>query len=108
MSSKYLIQNVRIPKQWNHWLRNYGFKPHVGKRQRRRSAEPMLYFKGKGRVWRITSGGLLQCGDTYDRFDRWALTDVQVHRTLPHTFREFKLAVTESVQEAEHAHSNQT
>lgn len=63
----------------------------------------MLYFKGKGRVWRITAGGQLQCGDTYDRFDRWALTDVQVYRDIPRSFQEFKTAVAEAIEETTHA-----
>lgn len=100
MASKYQCGTFKVPKQWNHWLRTNGFRAHAGRGNRHRHGELNLYFKGKGRVWRISANGMLQCGDTYDRFDRWALTDKQVHVPLPRTAQDFKRAIEAALLQA--------
>lgn len=64
---------VWLPKQWRHWCKKAGLRPHS--RSRKRHA--WLYLKGHGRVWRINCFAEFQCGDAYVEFDRWALCHIE-------------------------------
>lgn len=65
--------NIKLPKQWKHWCKKAGLRPHGGGRR----WYDWCYLKGHGRVWRINCHNKLQCGDTYEEFDRWALCDIE-------------------------------
>lgn len=62
-----------LQKQWRHWCREAGLKPHYGGR---RNNHNWYYLKGHGRVWRLNCFNMLQCGDTLEDFDRWALCSI--------------------------------
>ena len=36
-----------------------------------------FYLKGHGRVWRLNCLNMLQCGDSYADFSKWALCDIE-------------------------------
>ena len=105
MTSKYVRQSesgetVRIPKQWNHWLKKLGFRLHGRKRKYDRG-QPILYMKGKGRVWRVNCFLVLQCGDKIEDFDRWALCNNITECHIPTTFSEMEAMVGCLIDEAE-------
>lgn len=60
---------IKLPKQWRHWCKKAGLHPHYGGRR----WHEWFYLKGHGRVWRINCDDMLECGDTYAEFNRWAL-----------------------------------
>lgn len=79
---------IKLPKQWKHWCKKNNLRPHFGGRRQ----HDWFYLKGQGRVWRINSLGMLQCGDTYEDFDRWALCDIE-EAPLPLTEKCFEVYV---------------
>jgi hypothetical protein len=92
---------LHLPKQWRHWLGRSGLRPaFVGRRP-----YCYLYFKGRGFYWRIAyhyNGDLqgkytIQRGDTYSRFDRWALCRIYELQHTPTTFAELKQFVDTAV-----------
>lgn len=90
------IENLKLPKQWKHWcadqrLRLHGRKFSHGLRQ-------WFYLKGHGHYWRVNCYGMLQCGDTYEEFDRCALCDI-AETTMPATRAEFRAAIGKLLQE---------
>lgn len=115
MTSKYVFQSdngetVRFPKQWNHWLKKLGLRLHGRKRKYDRGY-PILYMKGKGRVWRITCHFSLQCGDKIEDFDRWALCSHIAECDVPKTFEEMERMVgclVDEVEEMEYIESRRT
>lgn len=80
---------VKLPKSWLHWLQKYGFKNFRVPKHRSHHG---FYFNGRGHHWRVNCYGMLQCGDTYATFDRWALCDI-VELPLPKTEAEFVEAI---------------
>lgn len=77
---------VKLPKQWAHWCRKNGFRPHGPKTGK--DSYRWLYLKGHGHVWRVNCHAQFQCGDTYAEFDRWALCEIQ-ELNLPQTQEQF-------------------
>ena len=73
---------VRLPKQWKHWCRQAGLRPRDGRRGR------WLYLRGRGREWRVNYFAMLQRGDTYAEFDRWALCQI-AEAPIPKTRDQF-------------------
>lgn len=76
-----------LPKQWKHWLLKAGFKTSA-------KINPVYYWKGFGRHWRINCYGELQASERYDDFDRWANSVFYTHRGNPKNLLEFLLIVT--------------
>lgn len=81
---------IRLPKQWEHWCRDQKLSPH-GKRYKKSRSE-WLYLQGRGHYWRVNCHGMLQRGDTYADFDRWALCEID-EAPMPTTRAEFRNAV---------------
>lgn len=82
----------KLPKQWKHWCKLAGMKPHSNRPSAERGEWAWWYLKGRGRVWRINDKGMFQCGDTYADFDRWALCEIE-EATMPINHREFRETV---------------
>jgi hypothetical protein len=82
----------KLPKQWKHWCRMAGLKPHSNRPSRERSEWAWWYLQGRGRYWRINDKGMFQCGDTYAEFDRWALCDIE-QEPRPNSMSEFSKTV---------------
>lgn len=83
------MDRVVLPKQWRDWCASMRLVPH-GKRGH--GQHQWFYLKGRGHYWRVNCHGMLQCGDLYDDFDRWALCrTTQVE--LPKTKAEFQREV---------------
>jgi hypothetical protein len=78
---------IKLPKQWRHWCRLANLRIHDGSKWARRK-HAWFYLKGRGRVWRVNCFGVLQRGDTYEDFDRWALCDIR-ELPMPKTQKEF-------------------
>lgn len=106
-------QDFELPKQWKQWcadskllqsesnLRRYG-----GSSNRNN----WLYLMGHGHVWRVNDKQMLQLGDTYEDFDRWALCAID-ELPIPKTREEFRATVkallkqryeVDDVQQAQH------
>jgi hypothetical protein len=89
------ITKFKLPKQWKHWLKMTGMKPHcnAGSRSsygRKRSGQ--TYFIGQGFVWRVNCFKMLERGDMVEHFDRWALC-CHDEAELPQSFAEFKSTI---------------
>lgn len=82
-----------LPKQWEHWARSMRLEPHHshGTRSPRRAS--WMYLQGRGHYWRVNCHGMLQCGDTYADFDRWALCRNIVELPMPKTRQQFRVTV---------------
>lgn len=90
--------SVKLPKQWKHWCRRAGLRPESSG-QWARSMSAWMSLNGQGRKWRIAlrdvsnqDDCIFQAGDTYDEFDRWALSERRDFE-IPQTWAEFKAAV---------------
>lgn len=83
---------MKLPKQWKDWCRAARLR-HRGKgRDKRGLGWSWFYLHGHGREWRVSCDNMLQCGDKYEDFDRWALCDI--HETaLPTNRAAFVFAV---------------
>lgn len=98
-------EKVVLPKQWKDWCRaarlrtrtlqaSKGWKPLA---ESNRGLGNWFYLHGRGHEWRVSNHGMLQCGDTYDEFDRWALC--AIHEVeMPKTKAEFVAAVKSLVK----------
>lgn len=84
--------NLRLSKQWKHWCEKAGLRP--ASKWFKRHKEAKYYLKGHGRYWRVNCNQMLQCGDTYEEFDRWALCRIE-EVPLPRTEKEFLVSVKE-------------
>lgn len=84
---------IKLPKQWMYWCSQMNLRPH-GRYDRRFKG---LYMKGVGHVWRVSSHGKFQRGDTYADFDRWSLCCI-IETTIPQTYNEFEKFIKMSVQ----------
>lgn len=90
-----MAQGIKLPKQWKHWARTNGLKPH-GRAYKRPSDWHNLV--GRGRVWRIAydwdgvRGHWFQGGARTQDFDRWALS-VRYDFAIPQTLAQFTAAV---------------
>lgn len=82
---------TKLPKQWKHWCRLANLRPTY-------AGGSWTYLKGRGRMWRVDCAGFLCCGDTYDRFDRWANSDAIVRAPMPKTEAEFLATVKNLVE----------
>lgn len=85
------MAKIKLPKQWKHWCRS----AHLATRDYGYSQRPQdrwFYLRGHGREWRVNCHGMLQCGDTYADFDRWALCEIR-EVPLPKTRAGFLAAV---------------
>ena len=95
-----------LPKSWNHWLKKYGFKEHKGRGYKSTRGQPILYFLGKGRVWRVClteTGYGIQRGDHVKDFDRWALcSPIVEHDGLPKNEKEFVNIINFLKQESDY------
>lgn len=80
---------MKLPKQWKHWCKKYGFRTHGLEKYFRRHG--WLYLKGHGYCWRVNCFDMFECGNKISEFDRWALCEI-VEKPLPKTEQEFRLA----------------
>ena len=93
----------KLPKQWRHWCRKAGLRPYCGGMRR----YEWFYLKGHGRVWRLNCLNMLQCGDSYADFSKWALCDIE-QTPCPTNEAQFLAAVRELLalkSEREHCES---
>jgi hypothetical protein len=77
---------IKLPKQWKHWCKLAKLRP--ASKRKPRSPYAYFYLRGHGRCWRVNCDGMLQCGDTYADFDRWALSDI-TEASLPGNLHNF-------------------
>ena len=79
-------QEVKLPKQWKHWLEVVGFDKST-----RRYKQHLLwmYWKGHGRHWRINCYGQMQVSKKFNEFDRWANSVQYTTEGIPTTQQEF-------------------
>lgn len=82
-------QKIVLPKQWKHWCKDQRLTIHGLGRKRMGN---WFYLKGRGHYWRVNCYGMLQRGDTYADFDRWALCDIE-EVAMPRTRAQFRAAV---------------
>ena len=80
-----------LPKQWKHWLRIAGFKISA---RYGSDINPVYYWEGFGRHWRINCYGELQASECYDNFDRWANSVFYTTSGVPQNQKEFIERVT--------------
>lgn len=86
---------VKLPKQWKHWCSIVGLRPDCsGFDIRRHKGHAWFYLRGKGRHWRVNCHSMLQRGDTYEDFDRWALCDIREIQ-MPRNKAQFLHAISE-------------
>ena len=90
---------MRLPKQFKHWCSRAGLR----QRHKGRHASDWHYLKGHGREWRINCHGMLQCGDKYEDFNRWALCNIR-EADLPTCLNDFINTVNQLVK----AHEGET
>ena len=81
---------MKLPKQWEHWCRDSKLSVH-GKRYGKKRTD-WFCIKGRGHYWRVNCYGMLERGDTYEQFDRWALCEIN-EVPMPKTRAEFRAAV---------------
>lgn len=98
------IEKLKLPKQWKHWCADQHMRMH-GKRYSR-GFKGWLYLRGHGYYWRVNCFGMLQCGDTYEEFDRWALCDI-AETLMPTTRSDFRAAIKKLLQEKATAKSTE-
>lgn len=84
-------ERIKLPKQWRHWCSLFGLKLH---HKRGQASHQWFYLVGRGRVWRVNCHNMLQCGDTLEEFDRWALCTIAQSKT-PTTKASFISTATE-------------
>lgn len=82
----------KLPKQWKDWCKAARLRPRDKGRDKRGLGFAWFYLHGHGREWRVSCFGVLQCGDTYAEFDRWALCSIK-DIELPKSKSEFVEAV---------------
>ena len=82
---------TKLPKQWMDWVKKAGLRPLRSKKNWAWKWRG-YYLSGKGRRWRLNDLGMLQRGDTYAEFDRWALSSIE-EVPMPKTKAEFIQAV---------------
>lgn len=92
---------MKLPKQWRHWCRKAGLRPEARIARYNRSTSAWMSLNGQGRKWRIAlrdqyplveEDCVFQAGDTYEDFDRWALSE-RCSFEIPQTWAEFKRAM---------------
>lgn len=81
---------IKLPKQWENWCRDQKLRIH-GKRYGKKRSD-WLYLKGRGHYWRVNCDGMLERGDAYADFDRWALCEI-AELPMPTTRSQFRVAV---------------
>ncbi len=84
--------SIKLPKQWKHWCADSKLKPHGPKGKDSTNEYNWFYLQGRGRYWRLNCHNEFECGDTYEKFDRWARCTIE-HVTMPKTREEFRKAV---------------
>lgn len=89
----------RLPKQWKNWCQRAGLRLYSGADSYSRREGAWYYLRGHGRVWRLNCHHMLQCGDTLQEFDRWALCNI-VETAQPTSLAQFKVAVRALVNSA--------
>lgn len=89
---------MNLPKQWKDWCRAARLRPRSKGQDHRGMRYGWFYLHGHGREWRVNCHNMLQCGDTYQEFDRWALCDIR-EVPVPKTRAEFVTAVKHLVKE---------
>ena len=87
---------MKIPKQWENWCRDQKLSIH-GKRYRKKRHD-WIYLKGRGHYWRVNSDGMLERGDAYKTFDRWALCEIN-EVPMPTSRAAFRNAVRQLLTE---------
>lgn len=83
---KVMIANIKLPKQWANWCADSGLRFNGGE----------FYLKGKGRHWRVNCYAEFECGDTYEEFDRWALSRIE-YAPIPQSRAEFRQTVKDLI-----------
>lgn len=91
-----MTSEVKLPKQWRHWCADQKLRMHGKKRGQ--AAWQWFYLRGKGFYWRVNCYGVLQRGDAYADFDRWALCSID-EVPLPQTRAEFRAAIARLISE---------
>lgn len=86
-------EKTTLPKGWKHWCRLARLRPRDKGRDRRAHGQAAwFYLHGHGREWRVNCHNQIECGDTYEDFDRWARCDIQ-SAPMPRTRDEFLATV---------------
>jgi hypothetical protein len=83
---------MKLPKQWKDWCRAARLRQRDEGRDKRGLGSGWFYLHGHGREWRLNCHNMIQCGDTYADFDRWALCDIR-EAPAPTTRAEFVAVV---------------
>lgn len=83
-------KRVKLPKSWKHWCQVCDLKITDGKHH------SGFYLKGLGYHWRVSNRNMFQRGDDYDKFDKWALCNIDELPT-PKTLDEFKETICKLV-----------
>jgi hypothetical protein len=82
---------MKISSNWVKWCKKAGLRPHGNNHfihGGRRKRSNWIYLKGHGFVWRVNCHNMFQRGDTYEKFDRWALCDIY-EVDFPHSQEDF-------------------
>lgn len=81
-----LTNNIKIPKQWFHWMKKAGLKWH---RSSIRGKNRLWAMQGHGCYWRVNCHGHFQRSEPYEDFDRWGNSLAATIEDLPVTEKEF-------------------
>ena len=92
---------MKLPKQWNRWIKKAGLKPDMASGLRRGYGN--YYFKGYGRNWRLNCNGYLDISVPLEDFDRWALSKAGAEEMICKSEREFVHLVQTLLKRAEEA-----
>ena len=84
--------SIKLPKQWKQWLRKAGFK--IPPKTYGLGHNPVLYWEGFGRHWRVNCYQDLEVSKTFDQFDRWANSTFFSTQGIPQTKEEFLQRIT--------------
>ena len=90
---------TRLPRQWKHWCKSAKLKP--SHRGFERNSTSWRYLKGRGHFWRVNMHGILQMGDTYTVFDRWA-NSARIDRAVPSSKIDFEETIHDMLREWRH------
>ncbi len=89
-------KHSKLPKQWRHWCADSRLRP-TG--YDKRSHWSRFSLVGRGFHWRVNDKNMLQRGDNYANFDRWALCTV-FEAPVPQSLAEFRKFVQQALKAA--------
>ena len=79
---------MKLPKQWNHWVKMAGLRHEASNKKWKRQHWSKFSLIGHGRHWRVNCLGQFQMSEVHATFDRWANSTERTEQ-VPTTKKEF-------------------